>query len=382
MDELTPSIIQTEEELRKYREQMSVTESDYMKEVNVLQQSWDRVRAIEGEIERYITQGGPNRLTTCDNGLTSLETTLTTLKSRMAGVATSIESVKKQVSEVQVIQRNVDDNLKYRRMRREVKECEERIKELGEEARKVKRAMGGSGGISVLYKRLKDRHEELVGERAGLVGELKQLEEQGRQYVKELNSDYNEIDEKYRQCCVKVKTGELAHTDLDKYSKALDNAIMKFHSLKMEEINRTIRQLWGATYRGSDIETIKIRSDHDGSKSVRNYNYRVVMVKGDTELDMRGRCSAGQRVLCSLIVRLALAESFGLNCGILALDEPTTNLDKSNIESLAESLAAIIQARRQQANFQLVIITHDEEFMQALGKSDYADSFWRVYKDE
>lgn len=95
----------------------------------------------------------------------------------------------------------------------------------------------------------------------------------------------------------------------------------------------------------------------------RVYNYRVVMVKGDTALDMRGRCSAGQKVpgvlgsgwvwrtlepfsdlsmfvqvLASLIIRLALAETFCLNCGILALDEPTTNLDRDNIESLAHAL--------------------------------------------
>ena len=46
---------------------------------------------------------------------------------------------------------------------------------------------------------------------------------------------------------------------------------------------------------------------------------------------------AGQ-VLASLIIRLALAETFCLNCGILALDEPTTNLDRENIESLAYAL--------------------------------------------
>lgn len=54
---------------------------------------------------------------------------------------------------------------------------------------------------------------------------------------------------------------------------------------------------------------------------------RVVMYSGGAELDMRGRCSAGQKVLACLIIRLALAETFCLNCGILALDEPTTNLD-------------------------------------------------------
>jgi DNA repair protein RAD50 len=43
-------------------------------------------------------------------------------------------------------------------------------------------------------------------------------------------------------------------------------------------------------------------------------------------------------MLASLVIRIALAETFSANCGILALDEPTTNLDHSNIESLGASL--------------------------------------------
>lgn len=53
-----------------------------------------------------------------------------------------------------------------------------------------------------------------------------------------------------------------------------------------------------------DIEYIEIRSDADENVSAsdkrRSYNYRVVMIKGDTALDMRGRCSAGQKV-CNII---------------------------------------------------------------------------------
>ena len=91
-----------------------------------------------------------------------------------------------------------------------------------------------------------------------------------------------------------------------------------------------------------DIETIEIRSDVENTRGNRSYNYRVVMIKNNAELDMRGRCSAGQKVLASIIIRLALAETFCLNCGILALDEPTTNLDIANMESLAESLAKYV----------------------------------------
>ena len=62
------------------------------------------------------------------------------------------------------------------------------------------------------------------------------------------------------------------------------------------------------------------------------------MIKGSCEFDMRGRCSSGQKVLASIIIRLALAETFGQSCGILALDEPTTNLDMENSRGLAESI--------------------------------------------
>jgi DNA repair protein RAD50 len=38
---------------------------------------------------------------------------------------------------------------------------------------------------------------------------------------------------------------------LEKYSKALDNAILKYHSIKMDEINDTIGHLWNKTYQGT-----------------------------------------------------------------------------------------------------------------------------------
>ena len=106
------------------------------------------------------------------------------------------------------------------------------------------------------------------------------------------------------------------------------------------------------------------------------------MYSGGAELEMRGRCSTGQKVLACLIIRLALAETFCLNCGILALDEPTTNLDSENSASLAEALRAIMTSRREQENFQLVVITHDEKFAHLLGTRDNTDYMWRITKDE
>jgi DNA repair protein RAD50 len=57
---------------------------------------------------------------------------------------------------------------------------------------------------------------------------------------------------------------------------------------------------------------------------------------------MKGRCSLGQKVLASIIIRLALAESFSSSSKILALDEPTTNLDRGHIKNLANQLGRLI----------------------------------------
>jgi DNA repair protein RAD50 len=71
------------------------------------------------------------------------------------------------------------------------------------------------------------------------------------------------------------------------------SAIMKYHSLKMEEVNDTMRHIWNKTYQGTgahkrslltvrsepitseDIDGIRIRYDSEGGASKRSYNYRV-----------------------------------------------------------------------------------------------------------
>lgn len=69
-------------------------------------------------------------------------------------------------------------------------------------------------------------------------------------------------------------------------------------------------------------------------------------------------------MLASIVIRLALAETFCINCGVMTLDEPTTNLDHENKDGLAQALARLICERGgRQRNFQLIIITHDEEFV-------------------
>ena len=59
--------------------------------------------------------------------------------------------------------------------------------------------------------------------------------------------------------------------------------------------------------------------------------------------ELKGRCSAGQKMMISIVIRLALAEAFCSRCRVISLDEPTTNLDKLNSGKLASFLKSFLE---------------------------------------
>ena len=92
---------------------------------------------------------------------------------------------------------------------------------------------------------------EIRKNKANLEGRLKGFEEEQKRVQRELRSEkFSEADQKHRKKMIEAKTTEMANQDLDKYYKALDGAIMKFHSMKMAEINRIIKEYWIHTYKG------------------------------------------------------------------------------------------------------------------------------------
>lgn len=215
------------------------------------------------------------------------------------------------------------------------------------------------------------------------------IQEEIKNSIKEAEQElskpiYINATKKYKDKFLELKILEHAIEDLSGFIKAVDWSMLQYHKEKMVYINQTIRELWSAVYRGNDIDYIELCTDSlDAPRKSdrRTFTYRLVQVKNDVKLEMRGRCSAGQRVLASLIIRIALADTFSSKCGILALDEPTTNLDKDNIDSLCRALADLIERKRTQKNFQLLIITHDQIFLEKLRMSMTIDQFYLVSRN-
>ena len=346
-------------------------------ETTKLNNSVNQLKMADQDIRAYLDKGGPQQLARGKREVENLLDEVTRLEQEQHRIAREVKSLEDQLRNHSETKRSIADNQRYRRDLRQLQAVRAEIAELETHNAEDDKLHYEREGSKAQMERNKT-----AAEQATLVGSLKSKDEQLKQLLEDYATEYKDAARKYKEAHIKVETTKACVEDLGRYGGALDKAIMKYHSVKMEEINRIVEELWRKTYQGTDVDTIMIRSESENVKSNKCYNYRVVMVKQDAEMDMRGRCSAGQKVLASIIIRLALAECFGVNCGVLALDEPTTNLDRENIRALATSLAEIIKHRRAQKNFQLIVITHDEEFLKEMGCSDFADVYYRVSRNE
>lgn len=343
--------------------------------VQELNTNVDKLDNLNKIVERYIRDKRARLLVECADKIEQFEQDIKDLVTNIENARDAIAKIDRDISESGSLVANLHGNIRIRKLSRDIAATQAEIDSCDMEgAAKAKR------NFEDRYQVEKQRETEMQSKYAHIGGEISSHQEQLKMTEKDLR-DFKDINKRYTDQLVKVKMCDMANNDLEKYAKALDNAIMKYHGLKMEEVNDTMRHLWNKTYQGTDIDGIKIRSDVEGGASKRSYNYRVVMTKDQVEMDMRGRCSAGQKMLASIIIRLALSDSFGQNCGILALDEPTNALDVENIDALAESLVDIINERKNHSNFQLIIITHDENFLRKLGQAEVMEYYWRVSRD-
>ena len=280
-------------------------------EKDKLAQTVNRFNLIEKSINSYIEGGGPGKLAASQRAIKSLEQDQKRIESEIQTVTKKGNDLKKQITESDRTKLSIFDNIRMRKARRELAVVKDEISELD------------SRNVTDDYDQLRheaevaDKHyEKLTSERGLAIGSIRTQDKQVGELMEEWEVEYKDAAMRFREDHVKVETTKAAIDDLGKCTHALDGAIMQYHTMKMEEINAIAGELWRNTYQGTDVDTIMIRSENENAKAKRNYNYRVVMIKSGAEMDMRGRCSAGQKVLASIIIRLALAECFGVNCGV------------------------------------------------------------------
>ncbi|KPI94471.1 DNA repair protein RAD50 [Papilio xuthus] len=344
-----------------------------------IKNAFDKVKSIEMEIKQHKernVQAEMDKIKEANERLMDKQKQIMVDRNTLTK---KIDSLKDELAKQDIYKRNLEDNLKLRKAQTEIANSESELAALNEKLNGVNMDMIAE------KEPLMTKHEDFFKEKLQTEGLLRGYKERLKQCKMELKKAVNEgIEKQYREKFYDLHVIKALEKDIKDYSVALEKCLMEFHKEKMENINLIIREMWRKIYRGNDIDYIEIKTEGSATADSdrRKYDYRVVQCKNGVEIDMRGRCSAGQKVLACLIIRLALAETFSTRFGILALDEPTTNLDQENVKSLCEALGEIVLERMAQKNFMFIIITHDREFIESLGSIDKVTHFYEVSRNE
>ncbi|KAH8376220.1 hypothetical protein KR200_003386 [Drosophila serrata] len=380
----------------------AVEEKDRLKEKERAQlaqmnSKYNSYKSTDQDIQRLNKEAQEYAKLDLENEIQKLEDTIKATKDELKNLKQSIiycnyyqesqihlktdqlETIKTECLNQQTAERDLKDN-------RELKQLQEKESQLSESCQSLNKQLGNLDFHSVSKEKveLTKRRDTATVRKGELLGQLGEINSQVGKLQREIDEPrFKESLKNYRKANFELLVTKRSIEDLGQHRLALEWALIQFHAEKMEKINRLIREYWRMIYRGNDIDYIQVKTE-DGNTDAsadrrKTYNYRVVQSKNNAEIEMRGRCSAGQRVLASLIIRMALAETFSSNCGVLALDEPTTNLDRINITSLCDALNCIVEERQSQSNFMLIIITHDENFISSLGK---ITNYHRVFRND
>ncbi|CAH1974539.1 unnamed protein product [Acanthoscelides obtectus] len=335
------------------------------------------IKKLYNAIETYVRNNTEGELDLTVEKLAKLKIKEKDLDDQKNAIIDSISTTKQNLAKKETEYRNLTDNVTLRELKVSEKKLIDEIRDLENNIKGFNYRSLRTEKIEI-DKKLEKAHREINT----LTGKQEEVERAIKEFQVDLKKPekkdaYKNYLKQYHELVVEEHMVE----DLGTYINVLEKCVLKFLEDRMVHINRIIKELWRETYKGNDIDYIEIQTNEDmqggGLNKRRTYNYKVVQVENTIELEMRGRCSAGQKVLACLIIRIALAEAFSSHCRILALDEPTTYLDKKNIISLSDTLANLVLAK----NFQLLVLTHNEEFLSGLTRSLDTDGYWEVKRN-
>jgi DNA repair protein RAD50 len=206
-----------------------------MSDAAKMQRELDQFRTLVADVERYEKQL-QDRLE-MKKDLQAKKSLLDSQRSERARLQKELATDQESAAKNEKIDGDIKANLEYRERERAIVQHQKKIDERTAQLRAV------SGGelledlrhLNLRLVRQKEKRSELRG---SMHSEARMCED----IIATLTSErYRHIDDRYKTKLIDVKTHQLANADLETYHRALDRALMHYHSLKMKEINEVSR---------------------------------------------------------------------------------------------------------------------------------------------
>ncbi len=168
----------------------------------------------------------------------------------------------------------IQDNIDIFKVERKVRKLEDEIQSCKDQLSTM-----GADTARVNYQTANSNIQQLWNKIERFNGRMQGLQEQKRNLKRKLvEPEYKNVDERQRMKMIEHETTNIVVTDLDKYYDALDKALLRYHGMKISDINKIIRELWTLTYKGegkfppSSLLTLSSETRHFSQQSLFTIN--------------------------------------------------------------------------------------------------------------
>ena len=142
--------------------------------------------------------------------------------------------------------KTIQDNIDLFKVERKVRKLEDEIQTCKDQLGTM-----GADAARVNFETARSNIQQLWNKIERFNGRMQGLQEQKRNLKRKLvEPEYKNVDERQRMKMIEHESTNIVVTDLDKYYNALDKALLRYHGMKISDINKIIRELWTLTYKG------------------------------------------------------------------------------------------------------------------------------------
>ncbi|XP_075081901.1 DNA repair protein RAD50-like [Nicotiana tabacum] len=183
------------------------------------QQDVDELKKITSKIREYYELKKEQKLNELQDKRSLSESQLQNCESRKQEISAEVAKSKALMQNQDNLRRNIEDNLNYRKTKADVDKLTCEIELLEDKVLK----MGGLSTIEAELKRLSHEREKLLSELNKCHGTLSVYQSSiSKNKVDLKQPQYKDIDKRYFDQLIQLKTTEMANKDLDRYYNALD----------------------------------------------------------------------------------------------------------------------------------------------------------------
>ena len=213
----------------------------------------------------------------------------------------------------------VDDELKHKKVSREIVDNYEKLfEQLLKQVQELETTLSN--------------FEDLLSEKVKQLSELESQQKKANEFKQKIIN-------------LEEKAGFL-----DKFRSALEATQLALRDELILAVNEVMSSVWIEIYPYEKWSGVRLSSTgHD-------YNLQLKEAEGDW-VSVNGFASGGERMLASLAVRIAFARVLAPSLSLLILDEPTHNLDEKAITTFID----VVQNKVSDFLDQIFIVTHEEK---------------------